>query len=417
MLHTGFSLMMEGPLDVDALRMAVTSLGTRHELLHTGFAAAPDGVLAAHRGSPQSLLLIDVSTSGDPSAAGQTAHRRTWAEIFPFDGTPLVRPFAIRFGPTTHVVACVTHQLISDGFSVDTMREELAHFYNAHHSGELPPALPALTRQFFDLSADDAESSGADLEYWRHRLRDLPPLVLPGQRSSKPDGDVVLRQRDLSPRAPALLANFCREQGSTPYAAFVSVLLALTLVRTGQPDLRVGGVWDTRPTFDRSVVGPFTQGIAVRVDLRGTRTFADVHHRVRSALFESMTHQNVDFEELVELMESDGTPRSQLLPIVASFQETRSRPPAMHGLATSYYEPEEEPVGATDGLYIELVSLESALRCSAYCDGRLLDGSALETLLSQLDRLFDQALTEPSRTLGELVNRAGSPHTDARYPA
>ncbi len=405
-LNTGFSLAFDGRLDRAALDAAVRALGARHELLHTGFDSV-DGQLFLRPADPRTLALLDVSASSDVDGAARQTHARVWNTPFPFDGTPLLRAVLIRLGAGRHLLTCVVHPLIADGKSIDTLREELALLYNARVSGR-QAVLRELSGQYYAAVADGVHRMPQDIAFWRTRLDALPELTLPGQLPTGQGSGVVHGRYELSRAAPAILDRFCRQERSTPFVAFATVLLVLTYLRTGQRDLRVGAVWDTRGPAAQSVVGPFEQGLVIRVDLGPTHTFAQAHDTVRSSTFEAMSHQCLPFDRLVDMVEVGGLPRQMFLPLTASFQEPRSEPPAMHGVVTAHYEEEDLNLGAADGLYVVLATLKSAaLQCSAVCDGRLLDQRALDTFLAELGRLVEVALARPRDSLAELATTAG----------
>src|SRR5215472_9786439 len=144
--HLGWIIQLDGPLDVAALRAALTELAGRHELLR---ASVPepggDPVLAI---APAAGITLSVTDVAEPEA-GALARAVVVRPFAP--AGPLWRAELHRVAPDRHRLIFVLHHLVADAATIAVLFAELAAAYRAWHEGhppQLPPAVPY--RQFLD---------------------------------------------------------------------------------------------------------------------------------------------------------------------------------------------------------------------------------------------------------------------------
>src|SRR5205085_11432965 len=96
----------------------------------------------------------------------------------PFDLTrgPLLRAQVLRLGPQEHVLLLTVHHIVSDGWSMQVLFQELSALYAAYAAG-LPSPLPELPIQYADFALWQRQwLQGEELEdqlaYWQEQLAD-----------------------------------------------------------------------------------------------------------------------------------------------------------------------------------------------------------------------------------------------------
>src|SRR5262249_27696162 len=107
----------------------------------------------------------------------------------PFDLArgPLLRMLLVKLASDEHVLLCVQHHIITDGWSRRIFWRELAALYEARSTGTTP-SLPALPIGYSDFAACQRQTADAGhldqlLRYWRERLEGAPEeLALPVDR-------------------------------------------------------------------------------------------------------------------------------------------------------------------------------------------------------------------------------------------
>jgi amino acid adenylation domain-containing protein len=324
--HMPFAVALDGPLDLPALRRAWSAVVDRQQALRTRFVevAGVARCLIDPPGERFALQLTDLS--GMPEPAKQAAELRAAEAAAPFDlaAGPLVRARLVRLAPDRHELLITVHHLVSDGWSVGVLARELAALYTAFRAGQADP-LPPLPMQYADyaawqrqwLSGDpgDPQADGADraggalaeqAEYWRRTLTGAPALLaLPTDRPRPAEQDFTGGQVPLvlDPELTAGLQRLSRDQGST---VFMTVLAGWALVLSrlsGQSEVVIG-----TPTANRrraeleGLVGFFVNTLALRMDLSGSPSGAEVLERVRDSTLAALEHQDVPFEQVVELV-------------------------------------------------------------------------------------------------------------------
>ncbi len=162
---TWWGVRLSGPLDVAALNRALNALVVRHGSLRTTF---DDKTQVVHE--PESVEIR--VEEGDL--------RRILAEenSTPFDlrTGPLWRVRLIRLGDDEHALSIAMHHIITDGWSMGVLIDELSAAYR----GE---TLPAPDMSYVDYTMwQRAQDLDGQLGYWREQLAGLTPLDLATDR-------------------------------------------------------------------------------------------------------------------------------------------------------------------------------------------------------------------------------------------
>ncbi len=308
------TLRLRGPLDVDALQLALTDVIARHESLRTVFVAS-DGVPS------QVVLPADRADFGwhVTDAAGWTDARLddavTELADYRFDLSAEIPIRAELFSTSTdeHTLVIVVHHIAGDGWSVSVLAADLAVAYTGRRAGQ-PPQWAALPVQYVDYALwqranlgdlDDGTSSLAtQVRYWEHALRGLPPLLeLPTDRPYPAVADhrgatVTL---DWPARLHQQVLDIGRAHGATSFMVVQAALAVLLSRLSANPDVAVGFPIAGRndPALE-GLVGFFVNTLVLRVDLSGDPTVADLLTQVRDRSLAAYEHQDVPFEVLVE---------------------------------------------------------------------------------------------------------------------
>ncbi|MEU7871446.1 amino acid adenylation domain-containing protein [Dactylosporangium sp. NPDC049140] len=289
---------LRGPLDAQRLQAALDAVVARHETLRTRFVTDADGRPAA---VVDERVRVPLETHAEPDGA---AVRAIVAEhgARPFDLTtgPLARAALVRIAEGEHVLAVVLHHIGSDGWSIDVFLRDLLSAYDGHDLTPLPV-------RYGDYAAwQRARYAGAvlerDLDYWHGQLAGVAPLDLPTDRPRPPEqrfegAGHVLRYGEPLARAVAELG---RRFGATPYMTLLAAYQTLLLRYSRQDDFAVGSTvaGRTLPELE-GVVGLFANVLALRADLSGDPTFAELLGRVRDRVLDAFDHQETPFDRLV----------------------------------------------------------------------------------------------------------------------
>jgi iturin family lipopeptide synthetase A len=300
------AIRLEGPLDVPRLRAALDQLVARHPALRTVFRqmdGEPRQVVFARRAAD--FAVEDCAGQSEDDAV-RHAMRAESRRRFDLEAGPLFFARLLRWSDTRHVLVLSLHHLVVDAASATVLTRDLSAFYRARTRGgtaDLPP-LPRGYAQFCrdELAALDGPKAATDLAYWLDRLGgELPVLRLPTDRPrpAVPTSHGRSTRRALDAGLSAQVRRFSRDHGVTLFMTLLTVF-AVTLRRfSGQDDLVIGTPVSNRPKGAEDVVGFFLNTLALRLDLAGDPSFAELLRRTRTTALDAYDHADVPFETVV----------------------------------------------------------------------------------------------------------------------
>jgi amino acid adenylation domain-containing protein len=406
------ALRLEGPLDTGALERAFTELVRRHESLRTTFQAhqeTPTQTVSP----PTPVTLTRVDLSALPAAEREAEALRLFKEevLRPFELSqgPLLRTTLLRLSATEHVLVLVMHHIISDGWSMNVLVQEMAALYAAFSQGK-PSPLPALPVQYADytlwqrqwLQGDELERQ---LSWWKQQLEGMPGLLeLPVDRPRPPmrafRGASVSFElpRELSESVQAL----CQREGVTPYMLLLAAWQVLLHRTSGQDDLAVGSpIAGRRFVEAEGLIGFFVNTLVLRARLSAQLTFRELLARVRTTILEAQTHQDLPFEKLVEELHPErDLSHSPLFQVWFVLDQPQPRSMGAQGLTLRPLAAESHV--AKFDLALSMVQSPEALLGSLEYNTDLFDESTASRLVGNLRVLLEGLCARPEARLSEL---------------
>ncbi|MGB9092329.1 MAG: amino acid adenylation domain-containing protein [Pseudomonas farsensis] len=307
-------LQLHGELDITALRQAFQALFDRHESLRTRF-AEQDGqcMQMVHEGVQFPLPTHHLPSGAEEQAAVAAFVAGQVARPFDLRGDLLMRAELLQLGPRRHVLVVTQHHIVSDGWSMQVMIDELLHCYAAAQAGQ-PAQLPALAIQYADYAAwqrqwMEAGERERQLQYWKEHLGSAPVVLeLPADRV-RPVQQSLRGARLEVPVAPALhqrLKALAEQQGSTLFMVLLAAYQALLFRYSGQPRIRVGVPIANRNRLETErLIGFFVNTQVLQADLQGEDSFLALLAQVRQATLAAQDHQDLPFEQLVDALQPE----------------------------------------------------------------------------------------------------------------
>src|SRR5262249_14530829 len=145
---------IEGTLDVSRLEQAVNAMIRRHEVLRGTFRMV-DGQLAQVIAPFLEIAILVADLRQLPSSQREIEADRLSVEeaqrSFDVATAPLIRVSLIRMEDAQHILLVTTHHLVSDGWSVGLITNEVGEIYEALTVGR-QPSLPDLPIQYTDFA-------------------------------------------------------------------------------------------------------------------------------------------------------------------------------------------------------------------------------------------------------------------------
>ncbi|AGM07124.1 non-ribosomal peptide synthetase [Amycolatopsis keratiniphila] len=290
--------LLQGELDVEAVRLAVTGVVSRHDALRTRFVLGGDDPMrVVEPPAPVPVPLVELS--GGPEPVTEALDRYVDAEgVTPFDLTagPPLRVSLLRLAEDRHVLLLSVHHLVFDGRSAGVFRREFAELYEAATQGR-EARLPVPDRSG---TSEDGSGSAGQLAYWRDRLSGLEPLALRGDRPRPAvrTGAGAIARVSLGAEDARLLRTLGGPHRATLFMTGLTAFQILLSRFTGQRDLSIG-VASAGGAGPASPIGFSVNTLVIRADLTGEPDFGTLLERTRDRVLEAFAHGDVPFEEVV----------------------------------------------------------------------------------------------------------------------
>ena len=409
--HIPLALQLDGPLDQTALTRALDAIVARHEALRTVFTDV-DGIPIQRVQSAQGGCVLRVGDLADAGAHALPAAMTAEAAL-PFDLTrgPLLRARLWRLAQARHVLLVTLHHIVADGWSMGVLTAELSALYSAFASGAPNPLAP-LALQYADYalwqrSARGSARAAADAHYWTAALAGAPQLIeLPLDRArparQRFSGDVVALSIDAG--QTRALKTLAQRHGVTLYMTLLAAWAMLLQRLSGQDEVVIGSPVANRGHADiESLIGFFVNTLALRIDLSGEPDLAQLLARVRQCAVGAQQHQELPFEQVVELVQPERSMAYSPLFQVAFAWDSTARPALALGALAAM--PLATPAQASAKFELTLSLSESEDGISGgieYADA-LFERATVERFAAQLATLLASMLTADAAPISTLA--------------
>jgi amino acid adenylation domain-containing protein len=402
---------LRGVLDPGALADALTGIVRRHEVLRTTF-AAKDGepVQVVHPPAPVPLPLTDLAAlpQAEREAAAERILRDEARRPFDLRRGPLLRALLIRLADDEHLALCAMHHIVSDGWSLEVLLRELGAGYAAALQGR-PSPLPEPALQYADYAAWQrtwltGDAAARQLDYWKTRLADAPVLELPVDhpRAAEPGsqgGRVAFR---LSADVFAAVRALGARHRATPMITLLAAFKTLLARYTGSVDVVVGApvAGRNRPELEE-LIGLFVNTLALRTELAGDPSFAQVVDRVRDTVVQAQAHQDLPFDRVADAVRTGADPRrNPLFEVSFTYASARRAEMRLPGLLLSAAPADAEATRLD--LEAHLMEDEGGLYAALVYRAGLYERATMERMAGHFARLLDGALAAPETRISAL---------------
>jgi NRPS condensation-like uncharacterized protein len=304
------ALMLDGSIDLRALRRSMTAMVRRHEALRTTF-VWEDGELRQVIAPPDGTAppVVDLSALAEPRRT-EVMDRLTseFAEqVFDLARGPLFLSRILRLSPQQHALLMNLHHLIADGWSLQVLRRDLFLDYKARLE-KRPPSLPPLPLQPADYAwwqrrVYAAASLPGHLAWWRTALGHLPPppeLPIDRPRGEILGPDVVHASLTLAPGPAQALRAYALETRCSLPMIILAAVNAMLYTYSGEEDQVITTAFAGRNRQELcGLVGLFLNMLPIRTDLSGNPSFRELTARVRTMMVEAYERQDVPFPRVL----------------------------------------------------------------------------------------------------------------------
>jgi len=307
--HVPGALRLSGRLDKAALQRSFDALVARHASLRTRLHL--DGEQRAQQVLDHAV--IEITESAVDEARLKARVEAEIARPFDLQQGPLLRVNLLGVGDDEHVLVLVQHHIVSDGWSMGVMVQELMQLYAAYSQGQ-DCVLAPLPIQYADYalwqrSWMEAGEKARQLAYWRELLGGTQPVLeLPFDQPRPAQQSFRGARQDIA-LEPALVAGLkalAQREGVTMFMLLLASFQAFLYRYSGQRDIRVGVPIANRNRVEtESLIGFFVNTQVLKADLDGAMSFAQLLQHTKRRALEAQAHQDLPFEQLVEALQPE----------------------------------------------------------------------------------------------------------------
>ena len=314
--HVQCGWVAKGKLDRTALRRALDRILLRHESLRTTFIFHDEQPLqriasAEGKNLRFDLLEHDLHQHSNRKAELQRLVEEEGSTAFDLEAGPLIRGRLMQLEGEEHVLLITMHHIVSDGWSIGVLVKELNALYEAYVRGEDDPLAP-LPIQYGDYAVwqrqwMEGETLRAQGEYWKKTLGGAPELLelpLDQPRPAQQDFSGGLVELVLEEELARGLRELSQRHGATLYMTLLAGWVVLLGRLSGQEEVVTGTPVANRGRAEiEGLIGFFVNTLALRVDLSGSPKVSELLERVKQIAIEAQQHQDIPFEQVVELLQ------------------------------------------------------------------------------------------------------------------
>jgi amino acid adenylation domain-containing protein len=407
------ALRLTGSLDRHALQRALERIVARHDALRMRFASI-DGEPRQFTDPEQSgsfaLLDHELPTSDDVEA--QLAHLIALETNTPFslDGGALLRGRLVRAGTHDHTLIVAIDAIVADACSLDVFIKELCTLYNAFCAGQDDPLAPTAIRYadyvYWQARSMDAGMLQRQGNFWKtalagvaERLALLPDHPHRAQQGLERGRHTIAFDAPLRQGIRALSQRHGVSEATTVLCAWASVLGRLS----GHEQLVIGTHSANRPCAQtKPLIGCFANTLAVRLNLAGSPTVGAMLARARIQLEAAQHHQDIPFEQVVELAPPGrGAAHSPLFQIGFAWQDGNDASVALTGL-TMHRMPDAAQYRTAFDRTLLLRDEGDALVATIDYATALFEPASIASCLGQLKTLVEGMVNDDGQALDRL---------------
>lgn len=413
-------LRIKGTINVSTLEKAMAFVFNRHEGLRTFFDEDEHGPYQAFHSERDWVLSFEDIRQGQSSKLNEFIEselkRKVAIELmtpFALDSGPLFRTKLFRIDENEHVFSVVIHHVVTDGWSMNVLVQDLVSAYiqlDKHNEAYFQP----MPIQYADFSVWQRQRLNHQkqeqlLEYWRVQLAGVEPLVLPTDFRRPPiqtyNGNTLRFSIPASTKRK--LHAISIDNNTSLFASLMSGFAILLKNYSGQYDFCIGTPVAGREQSElENVVGFFVNTLAIRAQLQVGNSFVSVLEQVKNTLLDGYTHQEMPFEQIVEEIDpARDMSRSPVFQVMLAYQNLpvdQQRSMGADQFGDLNIEPYDPGVDSSKyEMTLTLWDAEDGLGASLQYNTDLFSERSIHSLAKNFVSLLESLSDAPDQTVSE----------------
>ncbi|WP_235006684.1 non-ribosomal peptide synthetase [Calothrix rhizosoleniae] len=401
-----------GKLDVNALQESLSEIVRRHEILRTSFQTVngkpiqviyPEATITINMLDLQQLVGSERETVLQQQVQQET--------IIPFDleVAPLIRCNLLQLDATEYVLLLTMHHIISDGWSMGVLIQEVYTLYPAFCAGGTSP-LAELPIQYADFALWQRQWLQGDilqqqLDYWKQQLgTNLPVLQLPtSDDKAKIATNKLAEHTFLIPGDLAeSIYSLNRQEGVTLFMTLLAAFNILLQRYSNQDEIVVGTDIANRNRAEiESLIGFFINILVLRNDLSDNPTFQELLGRVRQVTLDAYAHQDLPFAELVKALQPNrGVNTTPLFQVLFVLQNVPQSSVELPELTINVLDVKQEIAKFDIALF--LTETEQGITGKWQYKDALFEGNLIAKMSDNFQTLLENIVKQPDTLINDL---------------
>jgi non-ribosomal peptide synthetase component F len=402
------------------LESAFNEIIRRHEILRTSFVIV-EGQLVQIISPSLTLPLTIIDLQNLPllerTSEAQRLAALQYQQHFDLSSAPLIKTTLLRLEPQEHWLIMNMHHMITDGWSLGLLLEELRILYGAFTNG-LPSPLPELPVQYADFTLWQRQNFHErvieqQLTYWLHKLTNISPTSssLTSDVISSHPPDLLSKNRNaffysmvLPSSLVVSIEAFGRSQKVTTFVIFLTALKILLFKYTHRNEILVTATVGNRSTVNsEKMLGCFINDVILRSHIAAEQTALTLLEQVQETLTEAINNKEVASQTVINQTKNQ-TKSKQSLNILAAITWLPPQNLSNWLLDVDFVSIERD-LSLWDKeipleIYVSSSSINNpTMEIKVLCSKELFTHETIEFLFSDYPKILEQIVQSPTSSL------------------
>ncbi|MFT7033728.1 MAG: mycobactin peptide synthetase MbtE [Cyclobacteriaceae bacterium] len=405
---------LKGELDVEVFKQSIKTLISRHESLRTIFITV-DTV-------PKQVIKDDISFEVD--FLDLRGYKEKEAEIdnclktellhrFKLEKGPLVRAKLLQTNDREFVFLFTLHHIISDGWSIDVLTDELFSLYD-YYSGGGTKMLEDLKLQYKDyaewLKCEEKTSTlTSHKDYWAgklYRLNSDDTITPDYPRLDKITYEAKTQSHVIDNKLREKIKAYCKLNNVSQYMFFHAIWLVVIYGKSKMNDIVLGSPVAGRnhPSLQNQV-GLFMNMMLLRTQFEKGDRFSELLQNVRKSTIDGLDHSEYPFDLIIkELNINTEVNRNPVYDIgytyIDELESNQRENSNFKNVNIEYMTTKFEFIKAD--LWFKILDLSEELMIDISYNINLFKDLTINRMLSEVNFLIEQAIESPNLSIDEL---------------
>ncbi|MEA5513969.1 non-ribosomal peptide synthetase [Nodularia sp. UHCC 0506] len=400
------AVQIQGDIDLGILQASFAEVVRQQEMLRASFSSL-DGqpVLRIADVCDVQIPVIDLQGLPEFEQQQQVQELAQSQAQQPFDLADgcLWRVRLVRLGEGNQVLLLTLHHIIADAWSVGLLVRDVFHA-EAHRRREVE-RIQYVDFAFWQREWLQGRVLEEHLQYWRGQLESAPvmlelPTDYPRPAVQSFRGSVY--GFDISAELTQGLKGLSRVSHSTLFMSLLAVWNVLLYRYSGSDDIVVGSAIANRNRAEtEGLIGCFANTLALRTDLSENPSFMTLLARVRATALGAYAHQDLPFEQLVEVLQPvrslSYTPIFQVMLVLQNLPLPELDMPGVQWQVIDA----DSGTAKFDLTWVVRETVQG-LRCKLEYNTDIFAATTIERLAGHLETLLEAVVANPQQPISEL---------------